>query len=493
MVNILAFLSRKGGLREALSKLLFTIMHKIDVCIVGAGISGLAAATFLRKEQPERSLLVLEKDERPGGAIRSYHSQGYLAEWGPHGFLDNRQESRELISLAGLEQDKVTAPLGRFVRYLCLNGRLSMVPQTPSRILMAPLMSWPNKLRILCDLQRPYHAGEPTVAQWVEHRFGPALLPFADAVYTGTYAGDITKLRIDGVMPGLRRLEQEHGSVLKALFSRMRARRRERKATGQAKPMLPAMTSFADGMEQFPLALAKQLHNASCLQLNNLVQGVRQHQDGWLLNTKRAEYHCRHLVLALPINAALALMRDALADQPPPTESLPEARIDSVLLGFGPEAAIPFGFGYLAPEQEKRFALGALFSTHMFPGRAPGDGQLLEILVGGRRHPERLQLSDNDMIDQAYADVRQLMALPKEPRFAAVLRPEAGIPQPEEDYLKLLAWREEIEKRHSNLHLLGFGWKGIGLNEMVHEAKLLARALASRPMASIEELKGIYV
>lgn len=469
-------------------------MHKTDICIVGSGISGLAAATFLRKEQPERSLLVLEKDERPGGAIRSYHSEGYLAEWGPHGFLDNREESRELINLAGLKKNTVTAPLGRFVRYLCLNGRLSMVPQTPSRILMAPLISWPEKLRILGDLQRPYYAGEPTVAQWVEHRFGPALLPFADAIYTGTYAGDITKLRIDGVMPRLRRLEQEHGSVLKALFSRMRARSRERKVAGQSKPGLPAMTSFTAGMEQFPLALAKLLHNASCLQLNTLVQGVRQHQDGWILNTERAEeYHCRHLVLALPINAALALMRAVLPEQPPPTEFLPEARIDSVLLGFGPEAAIPFGFGYLAPEQEKRFSLGALFSTHMFPERSPEGEQLLEILVGGRRHPERLQLSDNDMIEQAYADVRQLIALPKEPRFAAVLRPKAGIPQPEEGYLKLLAWREEVEKRHSNLHILGFGWKGIGLNEMVHEAKLLARTLAAKPMVSTEELKGIYV
>lgn len=474
--------------------MLLMTMHKTDICIVGSGISGLAAATFLRKEQPERSLLVLEKDERPGGAIRSYHSEGYLAEWGPHGFLDNREESRELINLAGLKKNTVTAPLGRFVRYLCLNGRLSMVPQTPSRILMAPLISWPEKLRILGDLQRPYYAGEPTVAQWVEHRFGPALLPFADAIYTGTYAGDITKLRIDGVMPRLRRLEQEHGSVLKALFSRMRARSRERKVAGQSKPGLPAMTSFTAGMEQFPLALAKLLHNASCLQLNTLVQGVRQHQDGWILNTERAEeYHCRHLVLALPINAALALMRAVLPEQPPPTEFLPEARIDSVLLGFGPEAAIPFGFGYLAPEQEKRFSLGALFSTHMFPERSPEGEQLLEILVGGRRHPERLQLSDNDMIEQAYADVRQLIALPKEPRFAAVLRPKAGIPQPEEGYLKLLAWREEVEKRHSNLHILGFGWKGIGLNEMVHEAKLLARTLAAKPMVSTEELKGIYV
>ena len=40
----------------------------------------------------------------------------------------------------------------------------------------------------------------------------------------------------------------------------------------------------------------------------------------------------------------------------PPAAGLPEARLASVILGFGPEARIPFGFGYLAPEREQRFA-----------------------------------------------------------------------------------------------------------------------------------------
>ena len=92
---------------------------------------------------------------------------------------------------------------------------------------------------------------------------------------------------------------------------------------------------------------------------------------------------CRHLVLALPVNRSLSLITAALPGQPPPQTVLPEARILSVLMGFDDTAKIPFGFGYLAPEKEGRFALGALFSSHMFPGRAPQGCQLLEALVGG--------------------------------------------------------------------------------------------------------------
>lgn len=469
--------------------------HHHDICIVGAGISGLALATFLRHGQPGRSLLVLEQGERAGGAIRSYHSQGYLAEWGPHGFLDNCEESQELIALAGLERERVSAPLGRFVRYLCLNGRLALVPQTPPRILMAPLLRWSEKLRVLGELRRPCLVGEPTVAQWVEHRFGRALLPFADAVCTGTYAGDIARLRIDGVMPALRTLEKEHGSVLRALYRRLRARRQERKTSGQtqAKAGLPAMISFAGGMERLPQALAEKLRASGTLRLDTPVLAIEKEEGGWLLHGNQESCRCRQLVLALPINAALALVHRSLPRVTAPTTVQPEAWIHSVLLGFGPEAAIPFGFGYLAPEQEGRFALGALFSTHMFPGRAPAGDQLLEVLVGGRRHPERLQLDDADMIQAALADLRRLMALPREPRFTAVLRPGAGIPQPEEDYLKLLAWRQDLAASHSDLHLLGFGWKGIGLNDMVREAKHLALALASRPPAPEAGVKGIYM
>ena len=106
-----------------------------EVCVIGAGISGLSVAAFLGELKPSWRVLVLERSERSGGAIDSFAGDGYLAEWGPHGFLDNCAESRDLIRLAGLEAERVTAPLGEFVRYVCLDGRLQVIPQKPLRCL----------------------------------------------------------------------------------------------------------------------------------------------------------------------------------------------------------------------------------------------------------------------------------------------------------------------------------------------------------------------
>ena len=459
-----------------------------DVCIVGAGISGLSAAAFLRELRPELNLLILEQSPEPGGAISTYSDSGYLAEWGPHGFLDNCEESRQLISLAGLAGEVTTAPLAKFVRYVCLDGRLQCIPQQPLKILREPLIPWSAKLRVLADLWQKPLGGEPSVAQWVAHRFGTALLPFADAVFTGTYAGDIERLKIDAVMPGVRELEQAHGSVIRGVFRKMRATKKEKKP----RKGLPAMTSFNGGMGMLPKRLAAGFAEKGEVVYGTSVHSVIREEDGWRVRSHQDERLCRHLILALPVNRCLELLAKALPTLPPPLSTIPEARILSVLLGFDSRARIPFGFGYLAPEREQRFALGALFSSHMFPGRAPAGHQLLEALVGGRRHPERLELSDAQLIESVYADLSQLMELPP-PSFSAVLRPRCGIPQLEEGYTGLLAWRHTLQAAHADLHLCGFGWKGIGLNDMIKEARHIADTICTQSAVQEgPEVKGVY-
>lgn len=460
-----------------------------DICIVGAGLSGLATATFLLNGQTGLDVLVLERDEHVGGAMATFNDQGYQAEWGPHGFLDNCAESRQLLALAELESEVVTAPLSRFVRHVCLDGRLCMIPQSPRAILTAPLIPWAAKLRVLADLWKKPLIGEPSVAQWVRYRFGEALVPFADAVFTGTYAGDIERLHIDAVMPGVRAVERQHGSMIRGLLAKKRGKKKTKE---QEKPALPAMTSFKKGMAMLPHQLARMLSARGALRCSCPVRAVAREAQGWKVTSDDQTISCRQLVLALPVNQSLQLVSSALPETPPPLAAIPDARILSVLLGVDGRAQIPPGFGYLAPEREGRFALGALFSSNMFPGRAPEGYQLLEVLVGGRRHPERLELDDTELIDRVCQDVGKLMQLP-EPSYVQVLRTPSGIPQLEAGYTRLLVWRDGIHQRHPDLHILGFGWQGIGINDMVKEASRMADIINAATTGSYSpEIKPIY-
>lgn len=461
-----------------------------DTLIIGAGISGLTLAWKL-KQIPSHSFLLLEQSHRAGGAISSYAEQGYLAEAGPHGFLDNCLESQQLLSETGLDQECLKAPLSKFVRYVCMDGRLRLIPQSPLKILAAPLISPLAKLRVAAELFKKAMPGEPTVSEWISHRFGKALLPYVDAVFTGTYAGDLERLVIDGVMPGVRKMEKEHGSVIRGLIHKMQAAKKAAAKSGEKKG-LPAMTSFPDGMGRLPERLFENLEPKE-MGLNCPVLGITKEDALWRVDLEEKSILCHNLILALPVNAALELLSGVTSA--PPLSKIPEARIATIGLGFGPEATLPPGFGFLTPEQEQRFCLGALFSSNMFPGRTPDKHILLEALVGGRRHPERLELDDATLIREAVKDLQQLLDIPKAPVFARVLRPRGGIPQLEKGYPGLLKWRNELMQNEKGLYITGFGWEGIGLNEMIKTAFRISAAIAQGEQDGGEQdaaLKKVY-
>jgi oxygen-dependent protoporphyrinogen oxidase len=462
--------------------------HQKDTIIIGAGLSGLVIGHKLKQHRPEHQIVVLEKSARAGGVISSFSENGYLAESGPHGFLDNCSESRELLEETGLEEECVRASLQTFVRYVCIDSKLMMIPQSPLKIIRAPLIPWKDKFRVVGELFKKPLGGEPTVAKWAEYRFGKALLPYVDAVFTGTYAGDYNELKIDAVMPGVRQMEQEHGSIIRGALAKVRQARKKRGK--KQKLSMPSMTSFPDGMVRLPQRLAEILGPES-ISFNCEVTTVQKNDAGWLVETEYDTYQSTNLVLALPVNQGLRLL--SAIDDSAPLKQVPEAWIATVVLGFE-GAALPPGFGFLIPEREQRFTLGTLFSSNMFPNRAPDGHIVFETLVGGRRHPERLELDDEPLIQNALADVKGLLTLPQNPTYTRVLRPAGGIPQLEKGYPQLVEWRNDLVRKNAGLYVCGFGWEGIGLNDMIKTACSVGETIISQTTQTQEqaEARKIY-
>ncbi len=464
-------------------------MTSFDTIIIGGGLSGLTVAHRLQQDEPGHRFTILEKSSTAGGAIATHQEQGYISEMGPHGFLDNCEESKALLAETGLDEECVQAPLIDFVRHVYLNGELQCIPQTPGKIAMAPIIPWTSKLRALGEIWRPVLEGEPTVARWIAHRFGPALLPLADAALTGTYAGDFDRLLIDAIMPGIRAVEKKHGSVIRGLLHGLWTRKKAKTAT---KTMtMPAMTSFPQGMQRLAERLAEQCSGLQ-LQTGCPATSISYHEGQWRVQTMGEALFANNLVLALPVNTGLhflaSLSRDALSWK------IPEAWIGTVVFGFGPGNELPPGFGYLAPEREKRFALGALFTSNMFPGRAPEGHIVFETLVGGRRHPERLALDDDEIIERALGEVKEILKLQGMPQYTTFFRALEPIPQLEQGYLELLTWRRELSDRFPGLHVCGFGWEGIGVNDMIKAASRVSAAILSGHAGQDQEaeVKKVY-
>ncbi len=462
--------------------------QQVETLIIGAGLSGLTIAFKLKTQgATHHRFLILEKNSKPGGVIGTHTEKGYISEIGPHGFLDNCEESKAILKETGLDRECVKAPLKKFVRYVYLDGKLLLIPQTPLKIMKAPLIPWSSKFRVLADLWQQPLTGEPTVAEWVQHRFGPALLPFADAVFTGTYAGDINRLVIDGVMPGARNLEKEHGSLIRGLFAKMK----EVKEEGKKKKGLPSMTSFPEGMVRLPEKLASYLKEGENIRYNCGVTKIERTESGWQIESAEGTFSANNLILALPTNAALSLLQNI--DNSTPLSTIPETQLATIAFGFNNGSQLPPGFGFLIPEQENRFSLGSLFSSNMFPGRAPEGNILFETLVGGRRHPERVKLDDTTLIEKSLEDVREIIQLKGDPVYTKVMRSLGGIPQLESGYPQLLAWRNQLVQKHPGLHVCGFGWEGIGLNDMMKTASKIAAALLTGEAEKEKaDVKAVY-
>src|SRR5260370_39449304 len=174
-----------------------------QVVIVGAGISGLAAAYRLQQSCSAVAITVLESNQRPGGTVWTERQDGFQVEIGPNGFLDNKTFTLRLCQNLGLGDRLVPASEASGQnRYLLWNEKLEPLPRSLVTFLTTPLLSWRGKVRLLAERWiRPHSfpsslgeeggVGEDeSVDAFVRRRAGSETAEvLADALVTGIYAG----------------------------------------------------------------------------------------------------------------------------------------------------------------------------------------------------------------------------------------------------------------------------------------------------------------
>jgi oxygen-dependent protoporphyrinogen oxidase len=129
----------------------------------------------------------------------------------------------------------------------------------------------------------------------------------------------------------------------------------------------------------------------------------------------------------------------------------------------------------LIPFKENRDILGVLFMSALFNNRAPGDGALLSIFMGGVRRPEIYKLADKEIMKIIEKEICGVMHLKEfKPDLIRIIRHEYAIPQYEADSGERFLTITEIEDHYPGLILGGNLRDGIGMADRIQQGRLLA-------------------
>lgn len=457
------------------------------VVIAGAGISGLCTAFALEQLAAEQNLelevTLVEKELRCGGKIWSIHDHGYMCEWGPNGFLDNKPATLELCEELGINEELQRSNDNARKRFVYADKQLHQLPENGLMFLRSQLLSWFGKMRLVGEITVPAKksADDETLAEFGRRRLGAeALNKLIAPMAGGIFAGDPETMSVQSCFPRIVELERTYGGLLRAMLKMARQKRQEKKSGKQvASAAGPGgvLTSFDAGIQVLVDSLHKQV-KGKCITGTAVTRVEHADEGGYrveLDNGKKLEADV--VVSAAPAYAAATMLAGMAPVASRLLAEIPYAPMNVVCFGYD-EKDIPCdlnGFGYLIPREEHCSVLGTLWDSSIFTCRAEKGKVLLRSMMGGATNPEAVQLTDEQVQVLVQADLERIMGITCLPEFVRIFRHRHAIPQYVVGHAKRLESIQEAISEHPAIILTGNAYKGIGLNDCVANARKAAQ------------------
>lgn len=479
------------------------------IAIVGGGIAGLAAAYELelaRKRGADLDWQLYEASHRLGGIVETTrHSTAtgdFILEGGPDGWVTEKPWARDLAIELGLETSLISSNDATRKTYILIDNQLQpmpdgmrmMVPETLSTLDGSPLFSaaaraaYADELARADELKAAAPDTDESVASFVRRHFGEEVLTKIGApLLSGVFGGDVERLSVRSVMPAFVTMEREHGSLIAALQARSEARGN--------RPQQPIFTSLRSGLGTLVDALIAKLP-AERLHLNRSALSLKREGNTWCLRTStpsdsgligKSKRHFHHIFLATSVDATRLLLQPRY---PEAAALIPQDASSAVLAAFcwPAEAAasftIPSGFGFLVPQSpnQQHQLLAATFTNQKFPHRVPDEAHTIRVFFGGPTASTLELQSDEAIASAAFAQLDKILGpLPApDPALTTVRRWPRSLPQYEVGHMERIADLDQRITAIGGLTLLGNGYRGVGLPDLIRDARASVRSLFPR-------------
>lgn len=451
----------------------------IDIAIIGAGLTGLTTAFWLTRSG--KQIQIIEKQDRAGGQIRTFQENGFVYESGPNTGVVSYPEVAELFAALSPDCTLETAREESKKRWIWKGNKFHALPSGLVSAVTTPLFTLYDKFRILGE---PFRAKgtnpDESVAELAARRLGKSFVDYAvDPFLSGVYAGNPHTLVTRHALPKLYNLEQDYGSFIKGSIAKAKLPKTERDKLATKK-----VFSAVGGLERLAEALVKAIGKEQITLSANDVK-IQPQGNQWLITYRTPEGE--HSLIANKVVTTCGAY--ALPELLPfiPKEDIGQisnlhyAPIIQASVGFHNTRGLRFeAFGGLVPSKEKKDVLGILFPSACFVGRSPEEGAMFSFFIGGVRHADMLEWSDEQLKEMILKNIHSMLKFPADaqPDLIKIHRHQKAIPQYEKSSEARFKMIDELQARYPGLILAGNIKGGIGMADRIRQATGIANELS---------------
>ncbi|HYO40400.1 MAG TPA: protoporphyrinogen oxidase [Nocardioidaceae bacterium] len=454
------------------------------VVVVGAGISGLAAAHAVRRTAPGVEVVVLEASPSVGGKLTRAEVGGVVVDTGAESMLNRRPEAVALAREVGLA-DRLVHP-ATISANLWSRGRMRPMPRTlmgvPAdgvQLAESGVLSEAGLARAAAEPDQPatHLVGDVSIGALVEERFGPEVVDrLVEPLLGGVYAGHAREISARAAVPQVVALLEQDTSLLRAAAA----------ATAQASGV-PVFAGLVGGLAQLPEALAARLDVRTGSTVRDLARSV---EGGWDLvvgSTRDARVlHADAVVLGTPAAPTARLLADVAPAASHELVAVEYASMAIVTLAFrASDVPATEGSGFLVPPVDGRTVKASTYSFAKWDwvrdaGAARAGGEDLLVLrcsVGRHREEATLQRPDEELVQVALADLTDAVGLAAAPVDWHVQRWGGALPQYAVGHLDRVRRIRDAVASQPGLAVCGATYDGLGLPACIASAELAAASV----------------